>query len=248
MSLTSYSDLHEKLKSIRPDHEVNPGNAFVAILQHTIDRAHQWEQDAALWIKCPKDKEVSSLAKAYRRRCCDDGEEVVLRHDFQVLDEKTILGTLATRDPYNFIALEAVRTRDLVKRKTATPARSPLAELTNTPTRFTARSSTTPKDSGIDVFLAEPSSRIAGRSTPTDSSLEQIGWEDFYFEDQEPYRRGLIPGHANSAQYAQDKECRDKWMALTEDEKQWYKERGSRLRASMHTTSPLERRVWHWAF
>jgi len=101
----------EKMKGLKPDHNLGPDVAFVAILHHDKLPVDQFDQHDALWIKCPKDKEVASLLKAYKKRYQGEGD-IVLRHDFQVIEEKTKVTKLATRPPHNFIAIEAVpRTR-----------------------------------------------------------------------------------------------------------------------------------------
>ncbi|KAK4947817.1 hypothetical protein LTR10_013325 [Elasticomyces elasticus] len=139
------TDFFEKMKGLKPDHNLDPDVAFVAILHHDKLPLDQFDQHNALWIKCPKDKEVASLLKAYKKRYQGEGD-IVLRHDFQVIEEKTKVTTLATRPPYNFIALEAVRAQDLESRKIALLPRPPLAEVTNTANLVRSKSLSTSKD------------------------------------------------------------------------------------------------------
>lgn len=195
------------MQDLKPEHNLDPEVAFVAILHHDKLPVDRFGQHDALWIKCPKEKEVASLVKAYKKRY-PGGGEIVLRHDFQVIEEKTKVNVLTTRPPHNFIALEAVRAQELETRKTAiitaTLNRAPLTEVTNTSSLTRSKSLSTPKDNSGPIFktyspriirpvTSSPSmgQHVSAQSPTSLPQPDQIGWEDFLFERLEPHRQNV---------------------------------------------------------
>ena len=190
----------------------------MAILHYDKSPDHTFDQPDALWIKCPKEKDVTSLVKAYRNACPEAGE-FVLRHNFQVLEETTKISALANRYPNNFVALDAVRTKDLDKRKTPTSTRPALADVTNNaisrPSSKLHASETPSKDSQSTPStshrcqlpqesntLVQSKVQCLPTQTPstysqlvppsnTDNGSKETGWIDFLIERLESSRQAV---------------------------------------------------------
>ncbi|KAI1612045.1 hypothetical protein EDD36DRAFT_489042 [Exophiala viscosa] len=262
------SDFFEKMKGLKPDHNLDPDVAFVAILHHDKLPVDQFDQHDALWIKCPKDKEVASLLKAYKKRYQGEGD-IVLRHDLQVIEEKTKVTTLATRPPHNFIALEAVRAQDLEMRKAEVLSRPPLTEDTNTANLIRSKSLSTFKDvSGPTIKPYQPRTIRPATSSPTmavnpqpasphsftssSPQPDQLGWEDFLFERLELHKQDVECGRQPARRYANvlacDKSARDEWLSLHETQKSYFRGRGARITNMAYSQDLLKRRLEHGAF
>ncbi|KIW12407.1 hypothetical protein PV08_09684 [Exophiala spinifera] len=139
-------EFFSKLRALRPAHELTSGVAFVAILQHDKLPNKSFQQHDALWIKCPKGKELSSLLKAYKKRHPLAGD-LVLRHNFKIVDETTKISSLLTLPSDDFVALEAILVDDLNKRTNPPHAsRTALAEVTNAANRRRSQSDVSVKD------------------------------------------------------------------------------------------------------
>jgi len=243
------SDFFEKMKGLKPDHNLDPDVAFVAILHHDKLPVDQFDQHDALWIECPKDKEVASLLKAYKKRYPGEGD-IVLRHDFQVVEEKTNVTTLTTRPPHKFIALEALRTQDLETRKAAVLSRPPLTEVTNTANLVRSKSLSTPKDvSALTIKPYQPrtvrpatsspnmgaqhSSPQSLAPSPASPHSDQLGWEDFLLERLELHKQDVECGRQTAQRHANiiacDKSARDEWLTLHETQKSYFRFRGATI-------------------
>ncbi|OCT44484.1 tat pathway signal sequence [Cladophialophora carrionii] len=203
------SEFFETLRALRPQDELKPGVVFVAILHYDKLPDGPFDQPDALWIKCPREKDVSSLVNAYRRECPEAGD-FVLRHNFQVLEEETKISALANRYPNDFVALEAVTVKDLNKRKYLTAARAPLTEIANGVNRSLVKAQTSSKfnneahtkesqprpleqpqvwsvrrPSKPEPACPPPSLRASPHALSMPDTLaptEQTAWEDFLFE------------------------------------------------------------------
>ncbi|KIX00086.1 uncharacterized protein Z518_10223 [Rhinocladiella mackenziei CBS 650.93] len=267
--MTTPSAFFDKLMAVKPEDDLKPGQILVAVLQCDITPTQPFEQQDALWIRCRQDTEIARVLDAYKKQCPDAGE-VVLRHDFRVLDEKTAVRALADRPPYNFVALETIRVQDLHKRMGATPVRTPLSDVTNvvkkTISQGTATSKAIETPSGQRSIPPKPQVTLA--STPpvsahvashlpqpagADHSLassEQLGWEDFFFERHECYNpaTGHHSRRPDSEYYALDKSIHEEWLALTSGQKSYFNERGVRIASISNSADPIERRIGHWAF
>ena len=275
-TLTIPSEFFDKLQALRPEDDLKPGVAFVAILHYDKSPENTFGQPDALWIKCPKDKDHSSLHKAYRKACPEAGT-FVLRHNFQTLEESTKISALANRDPYDFVALEAVRIQDLNRRKSLTAARSPLSEVTNSVNRALDRSQVLGPDSKDGL---QPASFQLPRSQPLQTSSmpslppiqylrtpshtsrspnsfarsKQVGWEDFLFERLENFRQAvnrhlLAPTPAqNCNAKVLDQAIRDDWFQLEEGQKSYFVERGHKIADGLRFETAENRCAEHWAF
>lgn len=211
---------------------------------------------------------MASLVKAYKKRY-PGGGEIVLRHDFQVIEEKTKVNVLTTRPPHNFIALEAVRTQELETRKTAiitaTLNRAPLTEVTNTASLTRSKSLSTPKDDSRPVFKAyspriirpatsSPSmgQHVSSQSPTSLPQPDQIGWEDFLFERLELHRQNVEYGRQTAQRhhsaYACDKSSQAEWLTLSEGQKSYFVERGKRIRSTSNSIDLPTQRLEHGAF
>lgn len=256
--LTNDSSFFFRMNDLKPDHELTPGVAFIAILLHDKTALGPFDQQDALWIKCPKEKEVSSLLKAYKKRLPEAGE-IVLRHDFAVVHEKTKISTLATRPPNDFVALEAIRLQDLDKDKAKTmmtPSRSPLTEVTNTANQSGSKAAATiqsTEDLKIKQYTP-PTRALSGHpqnvpdaqhvQSPTHSNQsDQIGWEDFLFERLELQRQ---LGTLNPLK--DDEAIKHEWLGLQPGQKSFFIQRGAKVTATERPEPVLVRRVQHGTF
>ena len=272
------SEFVEKVRTLKPDDELRPGLAFVAILHYDKTPERPFEQPDALWIKCPKKKDVSSLVKAYTKACPEAGE-FVLRHNFQTLGEGTKIAALANRFPTDFVALEAVRTRDLDRRSAIASARSPLRDVTNSVNRPISRTQSTAKPNAeTPTKHNQPppaqspqtdSARYVPDLPPVESPYprpfspaiqalntiplsKQIGWEDFLFERLEISRqatnRHLSPARSHDDPSVADQEIRDEWLNLNEGQQLYFVHRAAKTTAALRFTAPENRHAEHWAF
>ncbi|KAJ9613364.1 hypothetical protein H2200_003306 [Cladophialophora chaetospira] len=215
----------DQLRALRPQDELRPGLVFVAILHFDKSPEKTFDQADALWIRCPKEKDVSSLVKAYRKACPEAGE-FVLRHNFQPLEDGIKVSAFANRYPNDFVAVEAVRTKDLDSRRHVPIARSPLSEVSNGVNRLIARPQSMGKpNEEPDIRQYQPRTSQPARADGTsfasnpqpafpqpnaDTSLQlaltpnslgsskRVGWEDFLFERSEFPRQALSVNYVSA--------------------------------------------------
>ncbi|KAK5195291.1 hypothetical protein LTR47_002762 [Exophiala xenobiotica] len=234
--MTTPSSFFHRLNDLKPDHELTPGVAFIAVLMHEKTASEHFDQQDALWIKCPIVKEISSLLKAYKKRFPEAGE-IVLRHDFAVLHEKTKISTLNTRPPHDFVALEAIRVEDLNKAKIPmTPSRSPLTEVTNTANRPGSKIAGNFQNTEELKFkhYTPPTRAVSGHpqtapdaqhvQSPTHpNETNQLGWEDFLFERLELQRQlGTLNPPKDDETIARE------WLSLQPGQRSFFIDRGPR--------------------
>jgi hypothetical protein len=228
----SAAAIHDRLNALKPTDTLKAGHCFVAILHHNVTPESDFQQHDAMWVKCRRTTEIASLAAAYKKHS-PEAAGIVLVHDFQVVEERSRVQTLATRQPADFLALEAVLAQDIAKRTTpkASAMRSPLDDIpqavnrqvmnrtplkgTNmTPERSFASASTPSTKSSLRDIKPKvahiSSTPLQPPGTPlAEVDAGQLAWEDYFFERQEYYRQ-VVGDESLSKQYGDDEDARDK--------------------------------------
>ncbi|KAJ9627575.1 hypothetical protein H2204_009614 [Knufia peltigerae] len=254
--MTTPSEFFDKLKALKPDHDLTSGVAFIAILHHDKVPNEPLQQHDALWIKCPKGKALSSLLKAYKKKYLLP-DELVLRHNFKVVDETTKISALLTLPSDDFVALEAILADDLETRVNApTTSRTALAEVTNTANQLRIKDDPSSKDAAalptnpLVTQLTHPIAALSAsnaqdhhvRSMASPTEEEGLGWEDFLFERLE-YQRQFLQREITDAL---SERIRHEWLCLDAGQRSYFSDRASRISATAR--SMTVRRVHHIAF